>query len=85
MTIVKTLISSRVRDLPKDFHATIEVDGYAVMMMTEERSTVTITVTRKRSPGKWSHVAVHDPDPDFTVEEVFRMAREALEALVRRR
>jgi hypothetical protein len=80
MTIAKALISSRVGDLPEDFHATVEVDGYEIMIITERQ--VTVTVTKKRSPGKLSRVVIHNPDPDLTVEEVFRRARETLEALV---
>ena len=60
MTITKGLISSRVGDLSKDFHATVEVDGYEIMIITEQQ---TVAVTRKRSPGKLSRVVVYNPSP----------------------
>jgi cellulose biosynthesis protein BcsQ len=41
-------------------------------------------VSRKRSPGKGSHVVIYDPNPDITVEEVYKKAREALEALAKK-
>jgi hypothetical protein len=40
-------------------------------------------VSRKRSPGKGSHIVIYDPD-DLTVAEIFKRARETLEALVRK-
>jgi len=79
-SITQALISSRVGDLPKDFHATVEVDGYEIMIITERQ--VAVTVTRKRSPGKLSRVVVYNPSPDLTIAEIYKKTREALEALV---
>ncbi len=81
--ITRALLGAKIEELPKDFHATIEVDGYEVMVIAEER--LSVTVTKKRGPSRGSHVVIYNPDPDLTVEEVYRKAREVLEALVRKK
>ncbi len=81
--MMQALLSARIEEFPKNFHATIEVEGYEVMIVVEERTS--ITVSKKRGRGKGSHVVIYEPDPEATVEEVYRRAREVLEALVRRK
>ncbi len=80
--ITRVLLSARIGELPKDFSATVEVDGYEIMIIIEERPSV--TVSKKRSPGKGSHIVIYDPNPDIAVEEVYRKAREVLEALAKK-
>jgi hypothetical protein len=71
--------TTKVRELPKNFHTTIEVDDYEIMIITERK--VTVTVTRKKSPGKLSHITIYNPG-DLTIAEIYKKARETLEALV---
>ncbi len=78
--ITQMLLNTKIGEFPKNFHATIEVDGYEIMIITERQSS--ITVSKKRGLGKGSHVVIYEPDPNATVEEAYRRAREVLEALV---
>jgi hypothetical protein len=80
--ITRALLGAKIEEFPKDFHATVEVDGYEVMIITEQRPSV--TVSKKRGPGKGSHIVIHNPNPNLTVEEVYRKARETLEALTKK-
>jgi hypothetical protein len=82
-SLTQALLNAKVGDLPKDFHVTMEVDDYEVMVITERQ--VSVTVHKKKGPGKGARVVVYDPDPDLTVAEIYRKARDTLEVLVRRR
>ncbi len=81
--ITQVLLNAGIEDFPKNFHVTVEVDGYEVMIIIEERPSV--TVSKKRGPCRGPHVVIYEPDPGATIEEVYRRVREVLEALVRRK
>ncbi len=78
--ITQMMLNTKIGEFPKRFHATVEVGEYEIMIITEGRPSV--TVSKKRGLSKGSHVVIYEPNPDLTVEEVYRRAREVLEALV---
>ncbi len=78
--ITQALLNAKVGELPKNFHATIEVGNYEVMIITERQ--VSVTVSRKKNPGRGAHVVLYDPDPELTIAEIYKKAREVLETLV---
>jgi hypothetical protein len=80
--IMQVLFSTKIEELPRDFHVAVEVDSYEVMVVSEKQ--LSITVSKKRGPGRGSHVVIYNPDPKLTVEEVYKKAQELLEALVRK-
>jgi hypothetical protein len=79
MSLTLALLNTRVKDLPKNFHVTVSVDEYEVMVITERQ--VSVTVTKKKGVGKGTHLVVYDPGPELTVMEIYRRAREVIEAL----
>jgi hypothetical protein len=81
MSLTQALLNTRVKDLPKNFHATVSVDEYEVMVNTERQ--VTVTVTKKKGVGKGTHLVAYDPDPELTIMEIYRRAREVIETLHR--
>jgi hypothetical protein len=84
MTSIKqALLNTKVRDLPKDFHVTIEVDDYEVMVITERQ--LSVTINKKRGPGRDTHVVVYDPDAELTVMEIYKKARALIEELVNKK
>jgi hypothetical protein len=61
--ITRALLGAKIEEFPKDFHATVEVDGYEVMIITEQRPSV--AVSKKRGPGRGPHIVICDPNAAY--------------------
>jgi len=77
--MITTLLNAKIKELPKDFHAAVEIDGYEVMVITEHR--ISVTVSKRKGPCRGSHVVIYNPNPNITIEEVYKKAWEVLETL----
>ncbi len=88
--VVKTLFATKIRDIPVGFYASFRVDGYEITLDfipdidTEHQLRIYVRLVRE-GPGKGSELDIRSPDPDLTVADVFELAREVIQSLVRKR
>ncbi len=86
MDVVETLLATKVRDIPDDFYASFEVEGYEVTIDfdRDDRPQIYVRLARE-GLGKDSELDIRDPDPDLAVADIFTLAKEVIQTLVRKR
>jgi hypothetical protein len=82
MNVAEKLLHTRVKYLPKKFHTIIQVSESYEVMISTGGSHVSVTVSRKKSPGKGAHVVINDPDPELKIMDIYQKARELIESLI---
>jgi hypothetical protein len=88
--VVKALLNAKIRDLHEGFYASFKVDGYEITIDfmpdvdTEGQLRIYVRLVRE-GPGKGSELDIRSPDPDLTVADIFELAREVIQSLVRKR
>ena len=83
--VTKALLGVRIRDIPDDFYVSFETDGYEVTIDfdRDDRPQIIVRLVRE-GYGKDSELDIRDPDPDLTVADVFGLAKEVIQSLVRK-
>jgi len=88
--VARALLSAKVRDLHEGFYASFTVDGYEVTLDftsdagAERQLRIYVRLARE-GPGKGSELDIRDPDPELTIADIFELAKEVIQFLVRKR
>ncbi len=80
--LVPTLL---VKDLPKGFVMTIEMDNYEVEVDYRNQETLEIFVHYTESIDRWAQVRILDPDPNSALPMILKEVQTLIEKLIRRK
>jgi hypothetical protein len=84
-TLVEKLLGTKLRDFPKDFYASFVVGDYEVAVdLTEGDQPQVLVRLAREGYGKNSELDIRDPDPELTVGDVLKRAKEVIEPFVRK-
>ncbi len=80
--ITHMLFDARIKDLPKGFYASISIGDYYMYVHVMHTMPPVVYVEKKEGCGRTTTVKFSDPNPDVAVGELFRRAKELIEASV---
>jgi hypothetical protein len=83
MTELTQLIPTlKVRDIPRGFVMTMEVDNYEVKISTRDETNIVIEYV---GDGRWGLVRLVNPDPETKVIDIVIEAQALIERFIKKR
>ncbi len=76
---VQILFNAKIKELPKGFYTSIQIGDYYMYVHTMYTEPSVVYVEKKEGCGRTTTVKFKDPNPELTVGELFRRAKELIE------
>jgi len=80
--IIHALFDAKIKELPKGFYASIAVGDYYMYVHVMYSMPPVVYVEKKEGCGRTTTVKFSGPNPEATVGELFRRAKELIEMSV---
>jgi len=76
------LFNTRIKELPEDFYTSVKIGDYYMYVHTVYDMPPVLYVEKKDGCGRGTTIKFSGPDPDLTVGELFKRAKELIEASI---
>jgi hypothetical protein len=76
------LFNTKIKELPKGFYTSVKIGDYYMYVRTMHTVPPVVYVEKKDGCGMTTTIKFNDPNPDLTVGELFKRAKELIETSV---